>query len=72
MWIDVSPSPTISEKLKSGLTKINRIDPIYRNPAKHFDNINFDSLYLKNYSINLLCFCLEKNEEFFNIVLKTK
>ena len=39
-------------------------DPIYRNPVKHFDNINFDPLYLKNYSTNLLCFCLDKMKTF--------
>jgi len=39
----------------------NICDLIYRNPVKHFENINFDPLYLKNYTTNLLCFCLEKN-----------
>ena len=36
-------------------------DPTYRNPVKRSDNINFDPLYsyLKNYSTNLLRFCLE-------------
>jgi len=42
----------------------NICDPIYRNPVKRFDNINFDSLHLKNYSTNLLCFRLEKMRKF--------
>ena len=45
---------------------VNDCDPIYKNPVKHFDNINLDPLYLKNYSTNLLCFYFETILETFS------